>query len=58
MKATIGGAASTHGCHAGPIRGVTLSGNDYMMVTHSFDSLNVWSLDFNASQNTLHVGLK
>lgn len=49
LKSTIGGSESTHGCHAGPIRGVTLSGNDYLMVTHSFDSINVWSLDFNAS---------
>lgn len=58
VKSTIGGAASTHGCHAGAIRGVALSGNDYMMLTHSFDSINIWSLDFNASQNSLHIGLK
>lgn len=35
-----------------------MSGNDYMMVTSSFDSLNIWSIDFNASKNSLHVDLK
>ena len=29
-----------------------------MMITHSFDSINIWSLDFNASQNTLRINLK
>ena len=37
---------------------MALSGNDYLMVTSSFDSLNIWSIDFNASKNSLHLGLK
>ena len=30
------------GCHTGPIRGVVISGNDYLMATYSFDSIKLW----------------
>ena len=30
------------GCHQGAIRGIAMANNDYMMATHSFDSVNVW----------------
>jgi hypothetical protein len=50
---SLGGSNSSNGCHSGPIRGVTISGNDYIMATHSFDCINIWSLDFNASKNTM-----
>ena len=54
----LGGPGGANGCHAGPIRGVTISQNDYMMVTNSFDSVSVWQLDFNAHKNTMGVILK
>lgn len=28
------------------------------MVTHSFDSVNIWSLDFNANKNTMDILFK
>ena len=49
---------STIGCHQGPIRGVVISGNDYLMATYSFDSVKLWQIDFNAQQNSLKVLLK
>lgn len=58
MAQKLGGAGGTNGCHAGPIRGVSISQNDYMMVTSSFDSVSVWQLDFNAHKNTMGVLLK
>jgi len=33
---------SSLGCHAGPVRGVVISSNDYLMATYSFDSVKVW----------------
>jgi hypothetical protein len=36
------------GAHSGPVRGVTLSNNDYLMATYSFDSIKVWEIDFNS----------
>jgi len=51
QKALIGGgsslASNSLGCHEGAVRGVHLSSNDYLMVTNSFDSINIWSMDFN-----------
>ena len=29
-----------------------------MMVTHSFDSVNIWSVDVNAAKNSLNIDLK
>ena len=49
---------STIGCHQGPIRGVVISGNDYLMATYSFYSINLWQIDFNVQQNSLKVLLK
>lgn len=44
---------STIGCHHGPIRGVVIANNDYLLVTYSFDSINVWQVEFNANKKTL-----
>lgn len=44
--------------HAGPVRGVSLSQNDYMMVTQSFDQVNVWALDYNAKKGQLNIDQK
>jgi U3 small nucleolar RNA-associated protein 12 len=48
----------TFGCHSGPVRGVVVSQNDYMMATYSFDSVMVWQIDFSFSTGTLTTVLK
>ena len=45
-------------CHAGPIRGVVISNNDYLMASFSFDSVKLWSIDFNSNQKSLEIKLK
>lgn len=45
LESTVG---ESLGCHAGPIRGVVLSNNDYLMASYSFDSVQVWRVDFHS----------
>ena len=46
------------GCHAGPVRGVVISGNDYLMATFSFDSVKVWQINFSAQNESLDITFK
>jgi len=39
LENKVGGSI---GSHQGPIRGVVLANNDYMMASYSFDSIKVW----------------
>ena len=43
--------------HCGSVRGVIISQNDRMMITTSFDKVNIWNIDFKA-HSSLDVTLK